>query len=146
MSVFSGNNALSFNLIQADVSVQSGPNLTFAFTQDPTQDPSVQSNLDAARVNAFYVANMMHDISYRYGFTETAFNFQKNNFGLGGKGNDYIAINVQAAGFNNALFTAQRDGINGILSLYIWEDTSPSRDGALENDIIVHEVRYMSLK
>lgn len=37
----------------------------------------------------------MHDISYMYGFTEAGFNFQNNNFGKGGEGDDRAIISVQ---------------------------------------------------
>lgn len=41
----------------------------------------------------------------RYGFTEASFNFQSNNFGKGGVGNDQVTISVQdAGGTNNANF------------------------------------------
>ncbi|KAH6577873.1 hypothetical protein BASA60_003847 [Batrachochytrium salamandrivorans] len=58
------------------------------------EDPGSVANIAAAAVNLFYLANVMHDITYRYGFTEKAGNFQKNNFGLGGKDNDAVTINV----------------------------------------------------
>ena len=49
--------------------------------------------------------NVMHDLSYRYGFTESAFNFQLDNFGKGGQGRDRVLISVQdASGTNNANF------------------------------------------
>lgn len=68
-------------------------------------DPTNAVNLNAARTNAFYVMNVMHDFSYRYGFTESAFNFQQNNFGKGGLGQDRVLISVQdASGTNNANF------------------------------------------
>ncbi|KAH6588377.1 hypothetical protein BASA50_010765 [Batrachochytrium salamandrivorans] len=56
--------------------------------------PGTDANLAAAAVNLFYVSNVMHDISYQYGFTESAGNFQTNNFGKGGQGNDAVAVNV----------------------------------------------------
>ena len=47
----------------------------------------------------------MHDFTYRYGFTEEAFNFQLSNFGKGGKENDRVLVSVQdASGVNNANF------------------------------------------
>ena len=62
----------------------------------------MQANLDAARTNAFYVVNTVHDISFVYGFTERTFNFQNNNFGNGGAGNDRVTISVQdSAGRDN---------------------------------------------
>ena len=65
-------------------------------------------NVDAARVNAFYIVNTMHDVAYRYGFTEDAFNFQTNNFGRGGidSGSDRVVIQVQPSDrLNNAFFS-----------------------------------------
>ena len=80
---------------------QSAPG-QFIFTQNENQAPTVQANLDAARTNAFYVVNTVHDISFVYGFTERTFNFQNNNFGNGGAGNDRVTISVQdSAGRDN---------------------------------------------
>lgn len=63
------------------------------------------SNVDAARTNAFFIANVMHDFAYRYGFTEDAFNFQLDNFGKGGLEHDRILMSVQdVSGLNNANF------------------------------------------
>lgn len=62
-------------------------------------------NIDAARVNAFYIANTVHDFFYRYGFTEVAFNFQQYNFNQGGKEGDRVLLSVQHDGLkNNANF------------------------------------------
>ncbi|KAF8749252.1 Fungalysin metallopeptidase (M36) [Rhizoctonia solani] len=72
---------------------------------------TVSPNVDAARVNAFYVGNMIHDLTYRYGFTETSYNFQQNNNGLGGAQNDRVQISVQdSSGSNNAVFSTPPDG------------------------------------
>ena len=50
--------------------------------------------------------NMVHDITYRYGFTEKAFNFQMNNFNRGGQENDGIVVSVNdLTQENNAAFT-----------------------------------------
>ena len=95
--MYRGNNALAFNVIQANFTIESDENFTFLFTQDPTQDPTVPVNVNAGRVNAFYVINTVHDLSYRYGFTEVAFNFQTNNFGLGGKGAKELHSLVQVS-------------------------------------------------
>jgi len=47
----------------------------------------------------------LKDIMYRYGFTETAFNFQQNNFGKGGEGSDRVLVSIQdSSGTNNANF------------------------------------------
>lgn len=45
---------------------------------------------------------------------QSAFNFQNNNFGKGGAGNDRVTISVQdAAGTNNADFATPADGQSG---------------------------------
>ena len=76
---------------QQFTTVQSSATLNFNYVQDPTVNPdAVQANIDAARVNTFYIVNTVHDISYLYGFTEAAFNFQGNDFGWRGAGNDHV--------------------------------------------------------
>lgn len=102
----SGNNAISFKGAQTNTTSQSSAPLNFIFTQNPAQGPTVAVNVDAARVNAFYVVNNVHDITYVYGFTEAAFNFQNNNFGKGGAAADRITISVQdSAGRDNGEHT-----------------------------------------
>jgi len=50
--------------------------------------------------------NMVHDVTYRYGFTETGFNFQMSNFNRGGRENDGIVVSVNdETQDNNAAFT-----------------------------------------
>jgi len=87
------------------VSAQSSAGLNFNAVFDDRKAPEDPTNLNAARTNAFYVANVVHDFAYRYGFTESAFNFQIANNGKGGRGNDRVLISVQdASGKNNANF------------------------------------------
>ncbi|TBU38083.1 Fungalysin metallopeptidase-domain-containing protein [Dichomitus squalens] len=136
----SGNNAIAYKGDTSNTTQQSSSGQNFVFTQDPDADPTTQENLDAARTNGFYVVNTVHDISYIYGFTEAAFNFQDDNFGKGGAGNDRVLISVQDdEGTDNAFFSTPPDGQNGQMAMFLWDLTSPERDGALENDIPVHE-------
>ena len=122
---------------------QSGDGLIFDYPADLSTDPTTRQNVDAARVNTFYVVNTVHDIFYRYGFTEQAFNFQNNNFGKGGRGNDRVTISVQdSAGRNNADMLTLPDGQTGRMRMFLWTLTSPQRDGALENDIVLHEYTH----
>jgi extracellular elastinolytic metalloproteinase len=111
-------------------------------------------------VNAFYIVNSVHDISYKYGFTEATFNFQQTNIASGGKGNDRVTVSVQdASGTNNANFATPADGSSGSMRMYLWTTTTPGRDGrltgpihecpisdddigSLENDIVVHEMTH----
>ncbi|KZV97396.1 putative extracellular elastinolytic metallo proteinase precursor [Exidia glandulosa HHB12029] len=136
-----GNNVVTYEEPNY-TSGQSGDG-EFIFQIDDSQDPTEGSNLDAARANAFYLVNRMHDILYRYGFTEEAFNFQDDNHGHGGADHDLVTVSVHdPAGTNNADFSTPPDGTSGHMRMYIWDITSPRRDGALENDIVVHELTH----
>ncbi|KAJ1330486.1 hypothetical protein BSLG_010858 [Batrachochytrium salamandrivorans] len=110
---------------------------------DPTPPPQTPKNTAVGVINAFYVANMFHDITYQYGFTEQAGNFQKNNFNKGGKGRDPVIINVQSSKEKNgAEFSASLDGYRGVLTIYISTATEPSRDPALDNTVVIHELTH----
>ncbi|KAK7685033.1 hypothetical protein QCA50_011869 [Cerrena zonata] len=134
-----GNNVVAYKGATTATAAQSASG-QFIYTQSPGSAPTTAANLAAAKVNAFYIVNSVHDIAYRYGFTESTFNFQVNNFGKGGKGADRVTVSVQdSAGTDNADFSTPPDGQSGAMRMFLWDLTSPQRDGALENDIIVHE-------
>ncbi|KAL0581125.1 hypothetical protein V5O48_000914 [Marasmius crinis-equi] len=148
-----GNNVLVFKLAagargqqaqqQSTTGTGSGAGLTFDFTYDPAKDPTDPENLDASRTNGFFIANDFHDILYRYGFTEKAFNFQISNFGKGGKEGDPVLMSVQdPSGVNNANFATPPDGQPGQCRMFIWNLRNPEQDGALENSIPVHELTH----
>ena len=71
------NNTTGLSVGHASPSTQ---NFTFPFST--TVDPRTQQA--AVVTNLFYYNNIMHDFSYALGFTETARNFQTNNYGRGG--------------------------------------------------------------
>ncbi|KAF8627971.1 hypothetical protein AX17_006078, partial [Amanita inopinata Kibby_2008] len=66
----SGNNVITYIGTTAGTSQQSSATDNFSYVQDPNQQPTVSANMDAARVNNFYIVNTVHDFTYRYGFTE----------------------------------------------------------------------------
>jgi extracellular elastinolytic metalloproteinase len=139
----SGNNVLSFKSTLSSPATQSSAGLNFNQVYTDTQDPTTASNIDAAKTNAFYIINSMHDFAYRYGFTEKAFNFQQSNFGKGGKERDRVLMSVQdASGVNNANFATPPDGQSGQCRMFIWTLTNPRRDGTMENDIVIHEMTH----
>ena len=70
-----------------------GASLNFDFPLDTAQNPA--SFQSAAITNMFYWVNRLHDIHYQYGFTEAAGNFQVNNYGRGGVGNDAVIADIQ---------------------------------------------------
>ncbi|KAG7088983.1 hypothetical protein E1B28_012929 [Marasmius oreades] len=145
-----GNNVIAIKVLSNDGSTTkttagqiNDGQLTFDFTYDPTKDPTDPGNDDAARTNAFYVANEFHDILYRYGFTENTFNFQSDNFGKGGQANDPVQMSVQdPSGFNNANFAAPPDGQAGICRLFIFDLTNIRQDSVMENGIPIHELTH----
>ena len=78
--------------------------------------------IDAAVTNLFYMSNAVHDIYYLYGFDEPSRNFQNNNFGNGGAGNDAIRADAQdGGGINNANFSTPPDGNDGVMQMYLWD-------------------------
>jgi extracellular elastinolytic metalloproteinase len=132
-----GNNAFAYVGSTGASQSSSG---SFVYTQVPSSGPTVAANKNAATVNAFYLVNTIHDITYKYGFTEKAYNFQNTQIAAGGKGADRVKISVQDnGGTDNANFATPPDGQSGQMRMYLWDYTSPGRDGALENDIVTHE-------
>lgn len=96
-----------------------GAGLLFDYPYSPDAEPIEQ--LETAVVNLFYMSNMIHDISYLFGFDEAAGNFQENNFGNGGAGGDYVLSEAQdGSGLNNANFATPPDGGNGRMQMYVW--------------------------
>lgn len=119
------------------------PGLTFNPCLDLTAAPTTLTNQHAALTNLFYVNNRIHDITYRYGFTEVAGNFQTNNYGRGGLGNDAVRAQAQdGGGTNNANFATPTDGNAPRMQMYLWTQTTPQRDGDLDNLIIIHEYTH----
>ncbi|KAH6593123.1 hypothetical protein BASA50_007573 [Batrachochytrium salamandrivorans] len=105
--------------------------------------PGTDANIAAAAVNLFYISNMMHDITYQYGFTESAGNFQTNNFGKGGRGNDAITINVlNPSDVNNADFLTPTDGRPGVMNMYRFTYTTPNRSASFDSGVIIHEYAH----
>ncbi|KAG8967234.1 hypothetical protein FRB90_010900, partial [Tulasnella sp. 427] len=137
-----GNNVVAYKGEKSDTTSQSDNGLVFDYEWDETTDPDTPQNLDAARTAAFYISNMYHDLLYKYGFTEEAFNFQDDNFGKGGEGGDAVEMYVQAPGTDNANFATPPDGQSGHCNMYLWDLTTPKRDGDLSNDIITHEFTH----
>jgi extracellular elastinolytic metalloproteinase len=124
---------------------QNGNDLSGSFsgTWDSAQHPTSPNNARIATINVFYVMNKFHDIMYQYGFTESAGNFQENNYGRGGIGNDGIVAIVQdRSSVNNAWFATPPDGQRPQMRLFLWNTASPPRDGALSNDITLHELAH----
>ena len=132
------NNNTTFGVMS--VSSTPEPSLTINNTPNYTLAPTDTNNQKFAITNLFYWNNITHDLLYQYGFNEAAGNFQANNQGRGGLGNDYVVADAQdAGGTNNANFSTPNDGSAPRMQMYIFNYTTPNRDGDLDNGVIAHE-------
>lgn len=114
------------------------PYRTFDFPLDTTMAPSTYRS--AAVTQLFYLCNRYHDRLYALGFDEAAGNFQTDNFGLGGLGNDAVQADCQdGSGTNNANFGTPADGGAGRMQMFVFTGPTPDRDGDLDADIVYHE-------
>ena len=108
---------------------------------DPAQAPSTYR--DASVVNLFYWNNVIHDRFYELGFTEAAGNFQTNNFGRGGNGNDAVQADSQdGSGTNNANFSTPADGSPGRMQMFVFTGPTPDRDSSFDTEIVIHEYTH----
>jgi predicted aconitase with swiveling domain len=130
-----GNNVWAQDDMDGDnstvgTSPDGGASLVFDF---PYLGPNVaaSSSLNAANTNLFYMNNIMHDVWYQYGFNEINGNFQKNNYGKGGSGNDFVYADAQDGStaspqkINNANFSSDVDGKNGRMQMFLWNNSPP---------------------
>ena len=139
-----GNNVQAYtdvdanNSPDANSSPSGGAALSFDFTLNLAQAPSAYR--PAAVTNLFYLNNFIHDVQYQYGFDEAGGNFQVNNYGRGGAGNDSVRAEAQdGAGTNNANFGTPPDGQRPRMQMFVWTSPNPDRDGDLDAGIVFHE-------
>jgi extracellular elastinolytic metalloproteinase len=139
-----GNNVQAYtdvdanNSPDANSSPSGGAALTFDFPLNLAQAPSTYR--PAAVTNLFYLNNFIHDVQYQYGYDEAGGNFQVNNYGRGGAGNDSVRAEAQdGAGVNNANFGTPPDGQRPRMQMFVWTSPNPDRDGDLDAGIVFHE-------
>ncbi|HEY9810271.1 MAG TPA: M36 family metallopeptidase [Halomicronema sp.] len=124
-----------------------GAGLNFNSTYDATLGADAAANLNAVITNTFYWTNISHDIFYRYGFTEAAGNFQVNNYGKDGKGNDAVFAealdNFNGGDRNNANFATPPDGENPRMQMYASNPAgNPLRTTDLDTVVLFHEYAH----
>lgn len=129
-NVYAYDDSLNINAGRPDTSSTSGNTLTFNNTPDFTLQPTARTNRRFATDNLFYWSNIMHDVSYQYGFDETSGNFQKDNLDRGPLGNvsaaatagsDPVQAQAQDGGsLNNANFTTPPDGQSPKMQMYLF--------------------------
>ena len=120
-----GNNVYAYTDTDANNSADTGSSpsggstLAFNFPLDLTKPPSAYR--PASVTNLFYWSNVIHDVFYNHGFTEAAGNFQSNNYGRGGRGQDPVLAESQdGSGKNNANFSTPRDGFAPRMQMFEW--------------------------
>jgi Fungalysin metallopeptidase (M36)/Bacterial TSP3 repeat len=152
-NIASGNNVHAGLDLSAPDGIDAGgeatgsPSRVFNYSYNPpplgSEAPTLVAYRQGAIANVFYWSNYHHDQMYLLGFTEQAGNFQNNNFGRGGLGNDAVNAEVHDfSGTNNSDFSTPPDGMHGRMRLLIFTGPTPDRDSALDADIILHEMTH----
>ncbi len=126
-----GNNVWSRDDIAGDNELTMGasatsstplPDLLFDFPQDPNLSPGATTNKNLAITNLFFWNNIMHDLSYQYGFDEVSGNFQNSNLGRGGAQSDFVIADAQdGSSRNNANFSTPSDGNSPRMQMFLWD-------------------------
>ena len=140
------------NGIEPATIVTGSPNRTFSHAYNPApgspapgDDPASAAFRNGEVVNLFYWTNRFHDLTYLYGFTEPARNFQYNNFGRGGwEGDRIVAEGQDSSGTNNANFQTPVDSSQpGRMQMYIFTAGSAvNRSSGIDQDVILHELTH----
>jgi len=127
-------------------------NFGFADSWRSTGDPDLDE--ETSKTNLFYLNNVAHDHFYELGFTEAAGNFQDDNFGAGGAGDDpvlaytYFGYDVCPIPDddcrNNAFFVTAPDGSPGFMLMFLFTSPPfPARsDPSLDGDVVIHEYSH----
>ncbi|MFP6584792.1 MAG: extracellular metalloproteinase, partial [Candidatus Hydrogenedentota bacterium] len=139
-----GNNVEAYTDIDADNLPDAGqpttgvPYRIFSFAMNLANAPSTYD--DASTTQLFYMNNLIHDRLYQVGFDEASGNFQLNNFGKGGLGNDHVRAEGQdGSGTNNANFLTLVEGTRPRMQMYLGTGWVPSHDGVFDTHVVMHE-------
>jgi subtilisin-like proprotein convertase family protein len=109
----------------------------------PGESPTLANYRAGEVTDMFFWSNRYHDQVYKLGFTEGARNFQTNNFGLGGLGNDAVRAEAQdSSGTSNANFFTPPDGQLPRMQMYIFDGPNPDRTSALDHQVLLHELTH----
>jgi len=109
----------------------------------PGDSPTLANYRFGEVVNMFFWTNRYHDRLYELGFTEASRNFQTDNFGRGGLGNDHVLAEAQDfSGTSNANFATPADGTSGRMQMFIFDGPTPDRSSGLDQEILIHELTH----
>jgi uncharacterized protein (TIGR03437 family) len=105
-------------------------------------------NFQAAAVtNLFYLINVAHDYYYGLGFNEVAGNFQTDNLGRGGTGNDAVVAEAQqSTEANNASFAPTVEGTAPKIRMGLFTRGTTGVNDDLDSDydgqVVLHEYAH----
>jgi uncharacterized protein (TIGR03437 family) len=138
--------------IQEGRAFAQGANFDFAApAQTGTADPR---NFPAASLtNLFYFVNLAHDYFYALGFDEAAGNFQRDNLGKGGAGNDHVLAEAFDPSFTGEGFVSAPEGMSPRLQVGFGPGLIVEGDGgsnpnlddvdiSYDGSVIVHEYAH----
>jgi len=110
----------------------------FRAAADLTVEPTAGHNNEVSVQNLFYLNNSIHDILYRHGFDEAAGNFQIDNFGNGGVGEDPVRAEAQdGGGTNNANFATPPDGSRPRMQMYLFTGAGGTHEVVVNSPVTV---------
>ena len=110
----------------------------FLAAADLTLEPTAGHNNEVSVQNLFYLNNVIHDILYRHGFDEAAGNFQIDNFGNGGVGDDPVRAEAQdGGGTDNANFATPPDGSRPRMQMFLWTGAGGTHEVVVNSPITV---------
>jgi hypothetical protein len=110
----------------------------FLATANLAVEPTVAPNNEVAVQNLFYLNNVIHDILYRHGFDEAAGNFQIDNFGNGGEGDDPVRAEAQdGGGTDNANFATPPDGSRPRMQMFLWTGAGGTHEVVVNSPVTV---------
>jgi extracellular elastinolytic metalloproteinase len=113
-----------------------GASLNFTgYTFDPNFTQNFQHE-NASITNLFYWTNIIHDITYQYGFDEKSGNFQVNNYNRGGEPGDSVITHGQSLNrVCNGSFSTPEDGESPLQIINL----CGNKDGDFDTTLIAHE-------
>ena len=99
----------------------------YSFNPSTTKPSANDTAKRASATNLFYIINYLHDVTYDAGWTESAANPQRANYGRGGAEGDPIRLEAQDNTCstppcrNNANASTPSDGFSPRIQMYLWD-------------------------
>lgn len=154
-----GNNVQVFYNpdLKGGAMISANPDGNFDFPIDLAPGRSPLNSSSASAVNLFYWANYAHDKFYALGFDEASRNFQANNFGKGGRGQDVVRAETLRGAMlnpaetsqlvrNNAYFSTSLEGTQPMLAMLMWTLSVNGQpvelDSSYDAGVIIHEYTH----